>query len=112
MQTDPKKLHGAAKAQLHLIPPAANAEMARALECGAAKYGERNWIGARVEMTTYISAMKRHIDCLMDGEDIDPESSAHHLGHVMAGCAIVLDARRHGTLIDNRVLPTKTEQQT
>jgi hypothetical protein len=55
-----------------------------------------------VEIMTYLAAMRRHIDCLIDGEDIDPESGAHHLGHVAAGCAIVLDARRAGTLVDNR----------
>jgi hypothetical protein len=52
--------------------------------------------------------MKRHIDKVIDGEDIDPESGAHHLGHVMAGCSIVLDACRHGTLIDNRILKLPT----
>lgn len=100
---DPKKKFGIQKPQLHLIPPAANVEMAKALSLGAAKYGERNWLRSNVCMTTYLSAMRRHIDCILDGEDIDPESGAHHLGHVMAGCAIVLDARKHGTLADDRV---------
>lgn len=103
--SDPKQQHGNAKPQLHLIPPAGNEEQAKALALGKAKYGERNWLASKVEILTYLSAMKRHIDCILDGEDIDPESGAHHLGHVMAGCSIVLDARRHGTLIDNRVLP-------
>jgi hypothetical protein len=104
---DPKAIHGEKKPQLHLIPPAANEAMARALECGQKKYGERNWLGAKVNYTTYLSAIKRHIDCILDGEDIDTESGAHHLGHIMAGCAIVLDALRHKTLVDNRVLPPK-----
>jgi hypothetical protein len=107
--SDPKAVHGEKKPQLHLIPPAANDEMARALECGKKKYGEFNWRLIRVNMTTYLSAMRRHIDCLLDGEDIDPESGAHHLGHVLAGAGIVLDARRHGTLIDDRVLPKVDE---
>lgn len=102
---DPKAAFGIQKPQLHLIPPAANEEMAKALALGARKYGERNWLKNRVAMTTYLAAMKRHIDRIIDGEDIDPESDAHHLGHVMAGCAIVLDARRHGMLEDDRVLP-------
>lgn len=103
--TDPKKRHGEAKPQLHLIPPAGNDEQALALALGKRKYGERNWMRAPVEMLTYLSAMKRHIDKVLEGIDIDPESGAHHLGHVMAGCSIVLDARRHGMLIDNRILP-------
>lgn len=100
--SDPKGLAGAAKPQLHLIPPVLNTETAKALACGAAKYGPWNWRENRVELMTYLGAMKRYIDALIDGEDIDPESGAHHLGHVAAGCGIVLDARRQGTLIDNR----------
>jgi hypothetical protein len=106
--TDPKKQYGELKAPLHLIPPAGNEEQAKALALGAKKYGERNWLAAQVEINTYLAAMKRHIDKVIDGEDIDPESGAHHLGHVMAGCSIVLDACRHGTLIDNRILKLPT----
>lgn len=102
---DPKKQCGDMKPQLHLIPPAGNEEQAKALMLGARKYGERNWLSNQVDMTTYLSAMKRHIDAVLDGEDFDPESGAHHLGHVMAGCSIILDARRHKTLVDDRRLP-------
>jgi len=57
-------------------------------------------VGAvKVKRSVYLSAMKRHIGRILDGEDIDPESLAHHLGHVMANCAIILDAARHGTLV-------------
>lgn len=104
---DPKQQHGEKKPQLHLIPKAALEECAKALELGARKYGERNWVtGDGVQITTYLSAMARHLALVADGtEDIDPESNAHHLGHIMAGAAIVLDALRHGKLIDNRVKP-------
>ena len=98
---DPKGEAGAKKPQLQLIPPILGVETAKALVNGA-KYGPWNWRHTPVEMMTYIGAMKRHIDALIDGEDIDPESGAHHLGHVAAGCGIVLDARKHGTLVDNR----------
>lgn len=107
MNPDPKSSHGARKPQLHMLPPAGSEAMARALECGAVKYGPRNWVLQKVCLTTYISAMKRHIDQLMDGQDLDCESGVHHLGHVMAGCGIVLDALRHGTLVDDRILPRK-----
>ena len=103
--SDPKQSHGEKKPPLALIPPAANEECSKALALGRDKYGERNWLQNKVEMMTYLHALKRHIDRMLDGEDIDPESGAHHLGHVMAGSAIMLDARRHGMLIDNRVLP-------
>ncbi len=100
--TDPKKAAGEQKPQLQLIPPALNRELAIALTLGAGKYGPWNWRENQVEVMTYLGAMRRHIDCFMNGEDIDPESRAHHLGHAAACCAIVLDARQHGTLVDNR----------
>ena len=99
---DPKGEAGKAKSQLQLIPPSFNRETAKALACGAAKYGPWNWRQNKVELMTYLGAMRRHIDAVMSGEDLDPESGAHHLGHVAAGCAIVIDAAEHGQLIDNR----------
>jgi hypothetical protein len=92
---DPKAAHGALKAPLWLVPPAAEEELAKALALGAGKYGEWNWRRVKVKRSVYLSAMKRHIGRILDGEDIDPESLAHHLGHVMANCAIILDAAWH-----------------
>ncbi len=102
MSLDPKSILAIQKPQLQLIPPILNTETAKALKCGADKYGLWNWRENKVEIMTYLGAMRRHIDAVIDGEDIDPESGAHHLGHVAAGCAIVLDAGRHGMLVDNR----------
>lgn len=99
---DPKGIAGLAKPQLQLVPPVINTAMAAALKIGADKYGPWNWRTNQVEIMTYLGAMRRHIDAVLEGEDLDPESGAHHLGHVAAGCAIVLDARAHGTLVDNR----------
>lgn len=96
---DPKAAAGKLKAPLWLNPPAAEEAMALALALGAEKYGAWNWRTNKVCRSTYISAMKRHIGKILDGEEIDPESGAHHLGHVMANCAIILDAARHGTLV-------------
>lgn len=101
--TDPKGEAGKNKPQLHLVPPVAMVECAKALKCGADKYGVFNWRTAQVQQSTYISALLRHVGEYMDGEDNDPESSASHLGHIMANCAIILDARKAGTLIDDRV---------
>jgi hypothetical protein len=108
--TDAKETAGYKKPQLHQITPAAQEEEALALEHGANKYGERNWLqGDGINMSPYLSAMKRHIDAILDGEDIDPESGVHHLGHIRAGAGILLDARRHGKLIDNRSIRLRKE---
>lgn len=106
---DPKASQALQKPQLQSIPPVINIEMAAALQSGAIKYGPWNWRSNRVEMMTYIGAMRRHIDALLDGEDRAPDSGVHHLGHVAASCAIVLDAARHGMLVDNRPATINTE---
>lgn len=99
---DPKGIAGKLKPQLQLVPPAILKEMAGALTGGAEKYGPWNWRDNQVEIMTYLGAMRRHIDAVIEREDLDPESGFHHLGHVAAGCAIVLDAKAQGTLVDNR----------
>ena len=106
--TDPKKSQGDKKPQLQLIPPALNNEVAKALLRGSQKYGVYNWRENKVEVMTYLGAMKLHIDQFLNGEDIDPDTGAHHLGCVAAGCGIVLDARQYGTLVDNRPPPMHT----
>lgn len=117
--TDPKGAAGAAKPQLHMIPSAAMEETAKALHYGAKLkpqpdgsfgYGERNWLqGHPVKGSTYISAAMRHINCVKDGEDMDPEMKCHHFGAAIAGLSIYLDALKHKTLVDDRVLPVKVQ---
>lgn len=99
---DPKAIAGSPKPPLALIPPVLNEQTAIALQLGARKYGPWNWRENKVEYMTYLHAMRRHIDLLIEREDIEPESGAHHLGHVAANCAIILDAAKCGTLQDNR----------
>lgn len=99
---NPKTKFGMQKTPLHLIPPPAKVELARAMECGAKKYGPFNWREKRVSCSIYKAAAERHLDAFWDGEDLDPESLAHHLGHAMACCAIVLDALANGMLNDDR----------
>lgn len=110
VSTDPKAALAIQKTQMQLIPPALNEEVAKALQQGAAKYGPWNWRQNNVEIMTYVGAIRRHLDALIDGENNAPDSGVHHLGHIAAGCGIVLDALKHGTLIDNR--PPTTAKKT
>lgn len=111
---DPKGDAGKKKPQLQLIPPALNTETAKALSHGAIIYQPWNWRSNKVEMMTYVGAIRRHLDAFLDGADRDGDSGVHHLGHVAANCAIVLDALQHGTIIDNRPIkksdPVETTQ--
>lgn len=75
---------------------------ARVHKHGADKYGVRNWRRDRILASTYEGAMLRHLSAWAMGEDIDPDSGMHHLAHLRACCAVVIDADAHGTMLDNR----------
>jgi len=110
MEKDPKAEACKHKPQLQLIPPVALVECSKALECGANKYGQYNWrFSEGVKVMDYIGAIKRHNDQFLDGQDLDDESKASHLGHIMATCAIILDAQANGKMIDDR--PSAIQQQ-
>lgn len=101
-EVNPKAALGDAKPSMSLIPPAALLHMGAAMKNGAAKYGALKWREVSLDSTTYYDAAMRHMLAWLDGEDVAPDSGVHHLGHVMACCAIVLDAISMGNLNDNR----------
>lgn len=100
--TDPKTQTAENKTPLQLIPAALNESLALALKHGAEKYGPWNWRRSKVGMMTYIGAMRRHLDAFLEGEDCAHDSGISHLGHIAASCAIMLDAQKHGVLVDDR----------
>lgn len=100
--TNPKDAAGRAKVPLWLLSPIAKAAWAMAQYAGATKYGTANWRGTAVRASVYISAAMRHLDAYLAGETHDPDDGTHHLGNVMACCAILLDATAAGKLIDDR----------
>lgn len=101
MPADPKGDAGAKKTPLHLLPPGACADTAKVLGLGADKYGPWNWRTHSVKASTYVGAIKRHLDAWWDGEEIDPESGLTHMAHIAASAMIVMDAARHDTLIED-----------
>jgi len=102
---NPKTAVGATKVPLHLVPPVATHYLALAFKDGAVKYGPYNWREHMVSASVYYGAMRRHMDAWWDGEDVSHDALVHHLGHVMACCAILLDAESVGKLNDDRPLP-------
>jgi len=70
---------------------------------GAGKYGKNNWTLDEIRASTYIGAMFRHYKAWAEGEDLDPDSGKPHLTHLRACCAVVMDAAKHGKLIDDRL---------
>ena len=99
---NPKTRVGALKAPLHLIPPVAEVHLAEALADGAKKYGPFNWREETISTSVYIGAIRRHLGAYLDGEDVAADSGAHHLAHIMACCALMLDADAIGKLNDDR----------
>lgn len=102
---NPKHAVGALKPGLHAIPPVALLLLGQVMQHGAAKYGLMNWRKTRISASTYYDAMQRHLLAWWDGQDNDPDSGLPHLAHVMASCALALDAEQCETLDDDRPVP-------
>lgn len=100
--TNPKDAIGDKKAPLHLCSPIAMLHWALAQFAGLLKYGAWNWRPSGVRASVYIAAIKRHTDAYNSGERLDPVDGSHHLGNVMACCAILLEAETAGNLVDDR----------
>jgi hypothetical protein len=78
-------------------------DLARVMQTGAEKYGRFNWRRDSIEARTYIAAILRHTIAWAEGQSFDYDSGIHPLAHVMACCALVMDAQHLGKLIDNRL---------
>lgn len=100
--TNPKDQAAVSRVPLWLLSPIAKAAWALAQYAGLLKYGAWNWRATGVRASVYLSAAERHLDAWKSGEEFDPADGTHHLGNVMACCAIVLDARAAGKLVDDR----------
>jgi hypothetical protein len=99
---NPKTRFGVQKPDPSLVPPVSILAEAMAFSDGAQKYGPYNWREKTVSSRIYVAAAMRHILQYLDGEDIDPKSGVHHLGHAKACLGIILDAGSVGRLNDNR----------
>lgn len=105
---NPKTAAGLGKASVQYVPATARLYLGQVMKTGAVKYGPFNWRQDRITASTYYDAMNRHMEAWFAGEDVDPESGQPHLAHAMACCAIVIDAREHGCLNDDRPVSKPT----
>jgi hypothetical protein len=101
-ETNPKKAHGALKAPMNTVPNTALIELYAVMGAGAHKYGAFNFRDSSIDAMTYIGAIRRHFMLWEDGEDRDAETGRSHLAHIMACCALALDAQHTGKFVDNR----------
>lgn len=101
--TNPKDLIGSKKVSITKLPLVAVLHGAHAMMNGAKKYGPYNWRGNKVQASIYADAILRHLGAWFDQkEEIAADSGVHHLGHLIASAAILLDALETGNLVDDR----------
>lgn len=107
---NPKTQFGLKKPSMACVPLTALWWMARAMEFGAYQagdgtgYGPFNWRsdGAKVATKIYTDAIRRHLDLYEATEEKADDSLILHLAHIMASCAILIDAKYTGNLVDDR----------
>lgn len=102
---NPKTALGLKKPPMQYVPPVAMFLLGQAFKDGAIKYGPMNWREKGVTASVYYDAMMRHAMSWWDGENVASDSKVHHLAHVMACCAIIIDAELSGTCKDDRPAP-------
>jgi hypothetical protein len=107
---NPKTASAMKKAPIHLVPPIGVVHAAWAFMYGAIKYGPFNWRKKKITSSVYYDAMQRHLAAWWDGEDVDPDSGAHPLGHLIACATMILDAKGVKMLNDDRPPPGSTRQ--
>jgi hypothetical protein len=117
---NPKTIYGVKKPPVSAIPPSAIIHLGQAMAEGERKYGLVNWRDKAVSASVYYNAAFRHLLEWRDGAntdvDVDPVtgedkgSGLNPLAHVMACCAIILDAECQGTLNDDRGIPGKVHE--
>lgn len=84
------------KTQLALVPPHALEAVARVLTFGATKYSINNWKYVPDGQFRYRNAALRHINSVLKGELIDPETNEHHLAHAICCLMFELDSHESG----------------
>lgn len=90
------------KVPLGDLPPAGIIHGAAAAAYGNEKYGFYDYRTTKISYMSNLNAMLRHLVSIVDGENEAPDSLVHHLGHVIATSAKVLDALERGNIVDDR----------
>lgn len=83
------------KVPLALIPPEAEEEEGKVWAAGAAKYGLHNFRGG-LSYLRILSALRRHTNAIIRGEDRDAETGCLHAAHIRccAAMLIVFEGRK------------------
>lgn len=107
--SNPKDALAGIKLDFSCVPATAGMLDAVSFMEGATKYGKFNWRHVGVSLSVYTSALKRHLEKFISGEECDPLTRVPHLASIRACAAIIYDAQVHGTLTDDRPDPSPVE---
>lgn len=97
-------------ARFDLIPPEALWGLALQYGIGAQKYDDRNWERG-YDWSLSFAAMQRHAWAFWSGEDIDPETTNHHLAAVAFHAFSLLTFWARGVGNDDRPTTHKGDSQ-
>jgi len=97
-----KTLAALSKPKISDVPPVALFAIGGAMSDGATKYGRYNWRATGTTASVFYDAMMRHLVDWYNGEEYAHDSGIHHLAHLMASCAIILDSQAQGCFNDDR----------
>lgn len=97
-----KTAAAAGKPRMAAVPPIAIMALGAAMQTGADKYGYFNWRETSVTASVFYNAMVRHLEQWYSGEQHASDTGVHHLAHLMAGAAIILDAEMNEVFNDDR----------
>lgn len=103
---DPKQSQANKKKTFDNIPISLLIHALEGADNGANKYGPWNWLkldDGTMSLKTYINALQRHLILFRAGQDNASDSGIHHLKHMIAGLAVVLDAMLFNKVNDDRV---------
>ncbi|MGD9729101.1 MAG: dATP/dGTP diphosphohydrolase domain-containing protein [Nitrospiraceae bacterium] len=97
------KKYDGEKIQMELFPWNAFIETCIVLTLGATTYDPGNWkSGNGFKYSRLIGAMLRHLIALALGQDKDPKSGRHHVGHLICEAAFLYETQLAGKGVDDR----------
>lgn len=107
-ETNPKDVAAFKKPRFYSgLPANVTKEVSIGMMEGAMKYGRHNYRIAGVRASVYIDATMGHLSDYWEGQDIDSESSLHHITKAIASLYVLRDAQMRDVCIDDR--PPKSD---
>lgn len=92
------------KLRWNLVWWPAIAVMGWVLEMGVIKYTFDNWKKG-LNREEILESMQRHLIALFEGQEDDPESKIHHMGHIMCNAMFYLYHHTHKSFTKQRNNP-------